>query len=366
MSVTRTFAVLEDLPDPRGRLVLVRATLDLPFGLETTEPTARRRAQRLADTLRWLTDRGARVTVCGDAAGADPTEEARRFECVREEIAHLAPGAEVADSGTGGGASAEDRATVMSLVAGHDLFVNDSPRWSHLPLPSLLLPPRSLPSAAGRSLQNDLDAVAPLLDDPPRPFVAVLGGVRSAARLHGLTGLVLRADTVLVGGAMAVPLLAAVGHHGYTRDDEALPEYRAAYGLAARVRHDVQLPTDLVWRDGGTAGVAPAGRARRGEVVDVGPATAQRFADYLQGAGSVLWAGSLGRVEDPRFAAGTVTAAEGLARSRAVVRVLGGDALLAALPDDAKHGADVLIATDSALELVKLGDLPAVAALRRR
>ena len=182
--------VLEDLPDPGGQAVLVRATLDLPLGADGSGPMAARRSSSLAATLRWLVERNAHVTVCGDAGAVDPGEEAARFERVRQVVQALSPDVLVVDSSSGGGLSAEDGAVVEDLVDRHDLFVNDSFQWSYLPLPSLMLPPSRLSSAVGRGVQHDLEVLRPLIDWPGRPFVAVLGrpSVPEAAPLGWLGG----------------------------------------------------------------------------------------------------------------------------------------------------------------------------------
>ena len=351
--------------------MLVRATLDLPLGAGAQIPMARRRAATLAETLRWLAGRGARVTVCGDAGGADLAEEEARFDAVRRVVQGLAPDVRVVDSSSGGGVSAEDGSIVDGLIASHDLFVNDSFQWSYLPLPSLMLPPGRLPSVAGRGVQRNLEALAPFLSEPERPFVAVLGGNRPFLRLHRLEGLILRADTVLVGGAMALPILQAIAKQpaGAT-PPELLAEFRRVHGLAERVMHRLELPEDLVV-DGEVGGhgaggirVAPSDKPVTGSVMDIGPITALRFAEMVEGAGSVLWAGALGRVEDERFAAGTTEVAAALWRTRAPA-VVGGDSLATTL---AKEGllderVATITATDAALELLKNGRLPALAAL---
>jgi phosphoglycerate kinase len=271
----------------------------------------------------------------------------------------------VAPASASGGALAEDPVVIESLVRSHDLFVNDSFQWAYLPLPSLLLPPSSLPSAVGRTLQRDLEAIVPILRSPERPFTAVLGGDRSYLRLHGMQGLVLRADTVLVGGAMALPLLQASGRQPVDGVyDDFLAECRAVCGLAQRVAHRIYLPVDLVWsRPDGTVEVVPAGERPGGQVVDIGPLTRRRFAEIIEGAGLVLWTGALGQVEDERFAAGTYDVATALGASGCVV---GGDALMSMLAASGllPPRARVVSATDSALELLKNGDLPALIALR--
>lgn len=355
---------LEDLPDPSGKAVLVRATLDLPLGTDGG-PLAAYRAEKLGATLQWLSAKGARVTVFGNVGGNDH-EAGHRLAHVHEVVESLAPGANVADVPAGASVEAPD--VLATLVGSHDLFVNDSFQWSYLALPSLTVPAEQLPSAAGRSLEHDLEVLEPFLVSPDRPFVALLGGDRPALRLHRLRGLVLRADAVLVGGAMAIPLLQALGKQdpGGTPED-LLEECRAAYGLGRMVWHHVVLPEDLTWSADGAVEVTAAGTPGNGQVEDVGAVTAHRFAERVQAAGSVLWLGSLGRVEKAAFAGGTRAVGAALDAERCPT-VLGGDALVSFFDQEGLLGGHVqlLSATDSALELLTSGDLPALAALRGR
>jgi phosphoglycerate kinase len=198
--------------------------------------------------------------------------------------------------------------------------------------------------------------------------LAVLGGERAFGRLHGLQGLVLRADKVLLGGAMALPMLQAVGMQpSQAPSQEFFWECRNIMGLAGRVHHQIMLPQDLVWwRLDGSVEVTPFDAPGGDDVVDIGPLTRRRFDEVLGGARTVLWVGALGRVEDVRFAEGTRAVASSLPADASTM--FGGDGLVGLL--DAERllpaGADVLSATDAAIELLKNGDLPALAALRRR
>lgn len=344
--------------------MLVRATFDLPLGIDEHQPMAAYRAHGLGATLQWLLAHGARVTVFGDVGG-EGDDRARRLARVQQVVDALAPG--VAVVGGPPDASIEDPDLVTTLIESHQQFVNDSFQSSYLPLPSLMLPAERLPSAVGRGLQHDLELLDDFLVAPERPFVAILGGDHPFLGLHGLRGLVLRADTVLVGGAMAVPLLQAVGKQ--PRDgmpEDFLDECRNAYGLGRTVLHQVNLPWDLTWAtDGGTPEVATADVRPDGQVVDVGPVTRRRFAEAVEAAAVVLWLGALGRVEDPRCGEGTRTVGRALA---AVQRrtVLGGDALVSFLDEEHLLGGHthLLSATDAALELLKNGNLPALMPLQ--
>lgn len=359
----RRVPVLEDLPDPGGKSVLVRATFNRPLAADPAQPLAELRARGLGATIEWLHKAGAQVTLCGDTGEVDGAR--RRLTQLRHALRGAFSSPEVAEAVSFRSAS-EGVPAVGRLLAGHDLFVNDSLQDSFLPLPSLMVPPTRVPSAAGRTLEHDLAVFDKLLADPPRPFVVILGGERSFDRLHGLEGLVLRADTVLLGGALALPMLQALGSQpadGATAS--FLWSCRHIIGLSQRVRHRLNLPLDLVWRaPDGSSEVTAASSRGSGEVADVGPLTRIRFAEEVQGAGSILWAGALGIVEEQVFASGTHAVAASLPSDGAVV--IGGDALAASLAAAGllSESADMLSATDAAVELLKNGDLPALSALR--
>ena len=175
-------------------------------------------------------------------------------------------------------------------------------------------------------------------------------------------------DTVLVGGLLSLPLLQSTGQGTFERVPAAfLDECRAVMGLARRVQHQIDLPLDLViQRPDGSIDLRAPDQVVDGEVVDIGPLTAQRFSEVIEGAGTVLWSGALGHVEDARFAAGTLSVAADLLSDRRRHTVIGGDALVSVLDGNDRLDSAIRIvsATDTLLELLKNGDLPALAALR--
>ena len=359
--------LLEDLPSLSGKSVLVRATLDLPLAPRSGSPAARQRAALLTATLFHLARRARRVIVYGDrgrGAGGPPLIQEKAIAQLLSQGAPYGARAWPSDCG-------EDEAAVELLVAGHDVFVNDSFHWSHLPFPSVMIPPVRLPAAAGRSLEHDLRIAEDLLHRARRPVVAVIGGADPLPRLHGLEGLVLRADEVLVGGAVSQPMLVAIGREHGDDSGDFSSECRSLFGLAQRVQHPIHLPQDLVVTDP-DAGVrtVPATGDIPGRVEDIGPATAKRFFEIVEGAATVLWTGSLGRVEDPRFSSGTVTVARALRAGRPEMVVLAGDALTTAVVardacgPDALMGVRVATATLPLLEILRGGDLPSLQALR--
>jgi phosphoglycerate kinase len=355
---------LDALPELKGKAVLVRATLDLPLGQDLGSPMAALRARNLEATLRWLAETAGKVTVFGDLSGPGSEPDANQAERVRQITQDSVAGVTLSVPFP----SADDGGVIEDLVASHDVFVNDSFQWSYLPLPSLMVPAGRMPSAVGRGMQHDLEIAARLLNAPERPFVAVLGGRNSFLRLHGLRGLLLRADAVLVGGSLSLPLLQSTGRwHPDGTPGDFLAECRATMGLAQRVHHQIHLPLDLaIHQSDDSVDLVQCDNHVKGEVVDIGPLTARRFSEIVEGAGTVLWTGALGLVEDPRFAAGTLTVAGDFLSDRPRHAVIGGDALASVLASNGhlERSIAVVTATDPLLELLKNGDLPALAALR--
>jgi len=358
---------LENLPDPAGRRVLVRANLDVP--LAQLEPLGRsRQLRQLGPTLRWLIEHQARVTICGHQGTLGSPSDPDRYGKTVDALSRLYPGVTVAPNLSAQEGTHANPSLLETLAEGQDLFVNDDFQWCSLPLVSVIGPPTLLPSAAGRQLQADLEMLAPLCVAPERPLVVVLGSRDVLDRLHDLHALVLRADAILVGGQMSRPFFEALGRQPPGEEPPSfIEECRHAYGVARAIRHNIQLPSDLVW-EGPDGEVTIGGQewVGGGSIGDIGPKTRLHYGEILRGASSILWAGSLGKVEDARFAEGTLTLGR-VVSTLPVRTVLGGDALVSLLtrhrllPDT----AGVVSATGSAVALLKDGDLPGLTALRQ-
>jgi phosphoglycerate kinase len=373
--------LLEDLPDPRGRRVLVRVDFNVPLGAEVEGRRAIAddfRIRAALPTLRWLLERGAIPTACTHLGRPKGTPDPRYdVTPVRERLDELAPGVALAENlRFDPGEEADDPAFTDRLVAGFDLYVNDAFGASHRAHASIVGPPARLPSAAGRLLQRELEVLGGLLVGPAAPFVAVVGGAKVADKLGVLRALLDRVDRLLVGGAMAYTVLAAagvpVGESLVDRD-----HLDACRSLASDAGDRLVLPVDTVaLGPGGTLG---EGRSGAGDVrmcsggvpdgykgVDIGPETAARYADEVAAAATVFWNGPMGVFEDDRFAAGTHAVAEALAGSKGFTVVGGGDSAAAldrlGLADRVSF---VSTGGGASLELLEKGDLPGLAALRR-
>ena len=355
---------LEDLPDPKGKRVLLRADFNVPLSDGRVVDDMRIRAA--LPTIEWLQTAGATITACthlGRPKGlVDPKYD---LGPVRGLLGSLAPGVELLDNlRFDPGEEANDPEFVKKLVEGHDLFVNDAFGAAHRAHASVVGPPLHLPSAAGRLLAKEAEVLGGLLDSPRRPFVAVVGGAKVSDKLGVLRALLSKVDRLVVGGAMCFTFLAAKGHGV----GESLFEPDQISECRSLLDGDtpIDLPSDLM-------GLGPGGEVRGlGRSVpegwkglDIGPGSAAEFADVIADAGTVLWNGPMGMFEDPRFEAGTRAIAEAVAATRAFTVVGGGDSAAAMAQFGLDNEVDHLSTGGGAsLELIEHGDLPGLKALR--
>jgi phosphoglycerate kinase len=365
---------LEDLPPLDGKRVLLRADFNVP--LRDGEIADDLRIRAALPTIEWLVGRGAHVVACthlGRPKGkADPRYDVAP---VRARLAELAPGVELRENlRFDPGEEANDPAFVERLVEGFDAYVNDAFGASHRAHASIVGPPRSLPSAAGRLLAREVEVLLGLRNDPRRPFLAILGGSKVSDKLSVIEALLGVADQLLVGGGMCFTFLAAAGNGtgASLREDDMVDTCRR---LLDEHGDRLVLPSDIT-------ALGPGGELMRPEAggdvrqvgtsvpegwtgVDIGPGTAADFGDRIAEARTVFWNGPMGVFEDPRFAAGTRAVAEAVAESRAFTVVGGGDSAAAVaefgLADRVDH---VSTGGGASLELLEQGDLPGLAALR--
>jgi phosphoglycerate kinase len=227
-----------------------------------------------------------------------------------------------------------------------DLYVNDAFGAAHRAHASTEGVARLLPAYAGLLLERELEELGRLLDEPERPFVAVVGGAKVADKIGVLEALAERADTLLVGGKMA-------------------EELRGAADPAVRA----ELPTDVVAAasfdaDAEAREVAADAVPEAWLGLDIGPETRRRYAEEIARARTVFWNGPMGVFEWPRFAEGTRAVAEAVAAAEAHTVVGGGDSVRA-LEELGLAGAVDWVSTGggASLELLEGKELPGVAAI---
>jgi phosphoglycerate kinase len=382
---------LEDLPSPKGRVVLVRADFNVPLRDGVVDDDLR--IVTVLPTLQWLQEHGAAIVACGHLGRPKGTPDpqysmapvAERLGQLLGREVPLAPevvgataAAMIGSLGPGDvvmlenlrfepGETANDPAFAVSLCACADLYVNEAFGASHRAHASIVGPPPILPSAGGRLLFREVEVLSGLLDQPRQPFVGVLGGAKVSDKLGVIGALLDRCETILIGGAMAFTFLAAQGHPvgDSLVEPDRVPECAELLATGrVKVPVDVVVAQEMI-ADAATRIVGAGGIPDGWKGLDIGPETAAIFSDTIADAANVLWNGPMGVFELEPFAAGTRAVAEAVAECRGFTVIGGGDSGAAirkfGLADRVDH---VSTGGGASLELIEQGDLPGLAALR--
>ena len=270
------------------------------------------------------------------------------------------------------GEKANDPEFAKQLAAFGSVFVQDAFATCHRAHASTVGVTKHLhPCAAGKLVARELAAFARLLEDPERPFVAVLGGAKVAGKLETVRGLLARCDRVCLGGGMANTFLLARGEE--VGDSLVEPDLVAEASALLEEHGDaLQLPVDVVVAraldPGAETRTVPPSEVEPGwRILDVGPRTVDAFGQRIERARTVFWNGPLGVFETPPFDAGTRAVADRLAAATdsGVYTVVGGGDSIAALEESGRLGEVSHASTGggAALELVSGASLPGIEAL---
>jgi phosphoglycerate kinase len=228
------------------------------------------------------------------------------------------------------GEQAGDPAFARELAALGDVYVNDAFGTCHRKDASMYAVPaatKGKPRVVGTLVARELDVLDRLLSDPPRPFVSVLGGAKVSDKIGFIKALLQRVDKVLIGGAMTYTFLKAQGQDVGASRLEA-DKLDVARELLLLGKGKIVLPIDhlVVDRlDAPETAQVVEGAFVAGVGVDVGPKTIALYTGEIKKAGTVVWNGPLGKVEDEPYSKGTRAIAEALAASPAVTVVGGGE-----------------------------------------
>ena len=394
-----TFRTLDDI-EVAGKRVLVRVDLNVPMREGAVGDATR--IDRVAPTLTELAERGAKVIVAshfGRPKGkpvaamslgplAEPLSQALggrpvRFvaDCVGEQAeaaaASLAPGdvALLENLRFHPGEEANDPAFADSLAALADLYVNDAFSAAHRAHASTTALAERLPSAAGRLMQVELEALGKALQAPERPVIAIVGGAKVSTKLAVLANLIRRVDRLVIGGAMANTFLHAQGVAvgASLHEPDLAADARRIMGEAEGAGCEIVLPTDVVvtreFREGAESAVTPAADVPAdGMILDLGPRTCARIEAALAQSRTLVWNGPLGAFEIAPFDRATATCARAAARltdGGTLLSVAGGGDTVAALQGAGVLGAFSYVSTAGGafLEWLEGRTLPGVAAL---
>ena len=229
-------------------------------------------------------------------------------------------------------------------------------------------------NAVGYLMQKEIDFLGNAVENPVRPFVAILGGAKVADKLNVISNLLEKCDTLIIGGGMAYTFLKAQGYEiGKSLVDDTKLDYcKEMMEKAEKLGKKLLLPVDSVTIaefpnpidapvETEVYGVADMPADREG--CDIGPKTAQMYADAVKTAKTVVWNGPMGVFENPTLAAGTIAVAKALAETDATTIIGGGDSAAAVnqlgFADKMSH---ISTGGGASLEFLEGKTLPGVAA----
>jgi phosphoglycerate kinase len=390
---------IDDL-DVSGRRVLVRVDFNVPLdrGGEAIAVADDTRIRAALETIEDLRGRGARLVLVSHLGRPEGRREedlslapvVARLRELTDASVTLAPGVvgdrvrTLTEALSDGevlvlenvrfepGERSNDPRLAAALAELADLYVNDAFGAAHRAHASTEGVAHLLPAAAGRLLESEVRTITGILENPPRPLVAVVGGAKVADKIAVIDRFLDVADVVIIGGAMCFPFLSAQGHavgESLCEEEDVEHARRALAKATDPRRASVELPEDLVIADRFAADadhrVLDSVEVPEGWMgLDIGPATAERYAARIATAGSVFWNGPMGAFEMAPFAAGTRRVAEAVAAAPGVTVVGGGDSAAALAQFGLEDAVDHLSTGGGAtLELVEGRELPGVAAL---
>ncbi len=386
---------LADLGEVDGQRVLVRVDFNVP--LQDGQISDDTRIRAALPTINRLRDRGAALILVSHLGRPQGVDESlslapvatRLGELVDADVRLAPPGVGedvaklAADLKPGeilllenirfqAGETKNDPELAAALAGLADAYVDDAFGAAHRAHASTVGVARLMDRrAAGLLLEREVTALTTLLESPSRPLVAVLGGAKVGDKIGVIESFLRVADTILIGGAMCFPFLAAQGHDvgASLCAAEDVELARKTIETIGSARASIALPSDLVLADHFGADAEPQ-RLEGVDVpdglmgLDIGPRSADAYGQIILTAGTVFWNGPMGAFELEPFSAGTRAVAQAVASAPGVTVVGGGDSAAAlvqfGLADRVTH---LSTGGGAALELLEGKTLPGVEVL---
>ena len=381
--------------DWSGKTALVRVDFNVPLSREDGRVADDTRIRAALPTLQYLRGRGARVVLLSHLGRPDGKRDLKySLQSVADRLGALLGSpcpfgqdcvgqpAQTALRAIGPGEvvllenvrfhpeeEANDSGFAADLAKLGDVFVNDAFGTAHRAHASTEGVAHHLTAVAGLLMEKEIVSIGTALEDPKRPFVAIVGGAKVSSKLAVLQNLVDRVDRLLIGGGMANTFFKArgleVGKSLLEPDLVGTARELMARGDKIVLPTDVVVTTDLKDSSAGTTIREVASVGAEDIIADIGPRTAEAFGAEIGRAGTVLWNGPMGIFEDPRFADGTLHVARAMAASSATTIVGGGESVQAVEQAGvANKLSHVSTGGGASLEFIEGKTLPGVAALK--
>ena len=383
--------------DLAGKKVLLRCDFNVPQDKATGKITSDKRIVASLPTIRYLLEHGAAVIACSHLGKPKgewkesltlapvaqrlselleiPVEFAKDIvgEDAKAKAAALQPGQVLLLENLrfDKGEEKNDPELAKALASLADVYVSDAFGTVHRAHASTAGVAAYLPAYAGLLVEKELSVMGKALDDPKRPFVAILGGAKVSDKIGVINNLLEKADTIIIGGGMAYTFLKAQGYSVGTSllEEDKVDYAREMIEKAKEKGVNLLLPMDTAVHDKFedveefmTVDVTGIPDGYMG--LDIGPQTIKLFSNAIRGAGTVVWNGPMGVFEFPSFATGTEEVARAVAESGAITIVGGGDSAAAVeklgFADRMTH---ISTGGGASLEFLEGKELPGVACL---
>ena len=383
--------------DVAGKKILLRCDFNVPQDKETGAITSDKRIVAALPTIRYLLEKKAAVIACshlGKPKGEWKTKLSlapvaqRLSELLGQEVIFakdiVGEDAKAKAAALQGGQimllenlrfdpreEKNDPSFAEELASMAELYVSDAFGTVHRAHASTAGVAAYLPAVSGLLVAKELEVMGGALNNPKRPFVAVLGGAKVSDKIGVINNLLDKADTIIIGGGMAYTFAKAQGGSiGKSLCEEDKLDYaREMIAKAEKNGVKLLLPSDTMAADDFSNDakrqvVSTMAIPDGWEGMDIGPDTIRTFCDAVKGAGTVVWNGPMGVFEFENFAAGTRAMAQALADSGAITIVGGGDSAAAVeqmgFADRITH---ISTGGGASLEFLEGLELPGVACL---
>lgn len=369
----------------KGRRVLVRVDFNVPIKGKKVLDDSRVRAS--IPTIGWLRKRGAKVILISHLGRPEKKEKSFSLKPAARRLSKLlkrnvtfvddcaSPAVQKALSKMKNGdivmlenlrfypqEEADDGMFAEYLASLADVYVNDAFGVSHRKNASVHAITKFIPSYAGFLLEKEVEALSSLLRNPKRPFVVVLGGAKVSDKIGVIDSLARKADIILLGGAMSGVFAKALGYEiGKTRIEE--DSIASARRILKADKGKIALPLDVVGSDGKSVKIFAINRLPGNFAgLDIGPLTANIYAEVIREAKTVFWNGPMGLFEKKPFDRGSRSIALAMAKCKGMTVVGGGDTV-ACIGELAKKMSHVSTGGGASLEFLEGKKLPGISAL---